>query len=256
VAITRDGTGSGKVSIQAALSCTITFTTNASRHLVVAGSYETASGTAPTVTDSASGSWAEKRKVASNGAGAGIEVATVIYSENRAAITSVTLTWGNTTYANFALDQWAGVITSGSFDSQQSADGVASTNAWGSDNLTNTDQNCLIYGAAVANDSANLPWTAPGGSWTEIFNEPDTTTKLASEAIFQIASGSTGPFSATFTYTGMSSGSYAGASTLVSFKPLLQAPVPTYANTPRDDELIALGSIVGPYSWVKPQSWF
>jgi len=38
--------------------------------------------------------------------------------------------------------------------------------------------------------------------------------------------------------------------------PTFPTKVPRYANTPRDDELIALGSVLGPYSWVKPQSWF
>lgn len=34
------------------------------------------------------------------------------------------------------------------------------------------------------------------------------------------------------------------------------APVPTYANTPRIDELLAAGAPLGPYSWVNAKNWF
>jgi len=220
--IARDGTGATLVTGTGVGTATITFTTTASRHLVVlAGAHSnSASDPRPTsISDSGSGSWTVKSKLATVGAGAGINASFVAYSENRAAITSVTFNFNTSNYFHLKLDQYSGVKSSGSFDVQQDAEGAVSTNAWSSGNLTASDPNCLIVGAAAGDDSANSTWTAPGGSWTETFQYGDTNTNTAAEGVFQIAAGSTGPFSATFTYLGMSAGGYAGVSTLVSFLP-------------------------------------
>lgn len=222
--IARDGTGSGKVGVQAVTQLVITFTTNANRHLVVAGGIiDVGAGTATSVVcnDSASGSWTTKQIKSTIGAGANIDFAFVCFRENAGAITSATITFNNGDgfYGQAALDQWTGVATSGSFDQMVTAEGAVSTNAWGTGNLTAGDPNCLIYGAADGDDSSTTTWTAPGAPWTEIYQEGDTNSTHASETIFQIASGSTGPFSATFTYLGMASGAFAGASILVSFLP-------------------------------------
>jgi hypothetical protein len=216
VAITRTGTGSGKVTVAGATTLVITITTTANRHLVIAGS--TAQQLLSSVADSGSGSWTIKIKTSTIGAGAGNHGSYVAYSENRGSITSATLTFAGAAYSHAALDQWDGVATSSSFDVQTDAEGAVSTDTWGSGNLTAGGNNYLIYGAASGDDSGANPWNAPGGAWTEIFQDGDTSVNTATNTVFQIASGSSGPFSATFDYTGMDGGGYAGCSCLVSFK--------------------------------------
>jgi hypothetical protein len=216
MAITRTGTGSGKVSVAGATTLVITFTTTANRHLVIAGS--TAQFLLSSVADSGSGSWTIKTKTSTIGAGAGNHGAYVAYSENRGSITSATLTFAGAAYCHAALDQFDGVATSGSFDVQTDAEGAIDVATWGSGNLTAGGTDYLIYGAASGDDSGASSWNAPGGAWTEIFQDGDTSVNTATNTVFQIASGSSGPFSATFDYIGMPGAGYAGCSCLVSFK--------------------------------------
>jgi hypothetical protein len=223
VAITRTGTGSGKVSVAGATTLVITITTTANRHLVIAGS--TSQFQLSSVADSGSGSWTIKSKVSTVG-GPNPHSAFVAYSENRGSITSATLTFAGAAYSHAALDQFDGVATSGSFDVQTDAEGAVSTNTWGSGNLTAGGTDYLIYGAASGDDSGANPWNAPGGAWTEIFQDGDTSVNTATNTVFQIASGSSGPFSATFDYVGMAASGYAGCSCLVSFKSASAGGVP------------------------------
>ena len=253
MAIARDGTGATKILWEGVGNGgqVITFTTTASRHLVVSGE---SNSPAVTVADSGSGSWTVKSRIM--GVGTGVSRVFVAYREDAAAVTTVTVTLsGGTNYGGAKLDQFTGVKTSGSFESETTADGTTASATFGSGNHTTTDPNALVIGAASGDDTSTAAWTTTLGSWTELAQDGNATTSLPWQTIYQIAVGSTGPYSLTWNYPPMN-GSYAGVSLLVSFASAVVTSVATYANTPRDDELIALGSVLGPYSWVKPQSWF
>ena len=245
MAIARDGTGATKIlwAGVGAGNQTITFTTTANRHLVVSGENN---ATTVTATDSGAGSWTVKTNTAST------LQPFVAYRENAASVTTVSVTLsGSPNYGGAKLDQFTGVATSASFESQTTATGTVASATFGSGNHTTTSPNALIVGAAAADDASTTAWTTTLGSFTELAQDGNSTSSTPWQTIFQIAAGSTGPYSITWNYPPNTA---AGQSLLVSFAP--SDNTPTYANTPRDDELIALGSVLGPYSWVKPQSWF
>lgn len=242
MAITRFGSGSGRVAAAGAATLKITFATTETKFLVAAGSvaYSGANAADPTLVDNLGTSWTVKAKRNVNGATADVQDAFVIFRENAPTLSSITITFPDaTSHSNVALDQFSGVQTSGSFDTQTVADGIASTNAWASGNLTAAAAGALIYGAASGDDSSNNPWTAPGAPWTEIFQFGDTTTQTATETIFQVGAG-TGPFSATFNYTGMVSGTAAGCSILTSFLALNAPSIDNFLT----DKYTYLGNVV------------
>ena len=247
MAIARDGTGATKILWVGVGNGnqTITFTTTASRHLVVSGGSEP---NAPTVSDSGGGTWVVKTNAAS------IDLPFVAYRENAGAVTTVSINLtGGTNYGGAKLDQFTGVATSASFESQTTATGTVASPTFGSGNHTTTSPNALVIGAAMANDSSTNAWTTTLGSFTELAQDGNSTSSAPWQTIFQVAVGNTGPYSITWNYP---NNTVAGQSLLVSFAPELGAPVPTYANTPRDDELLILAPPLGPYTWVKPDNWF
>jgi hypothetical protein len=232
MAIARDGTGAAKI-LWVAVSDgaqTITFTTNASRHLVVSG------GTfvnPPTVSDSGSGTWVVKSKT-----GAGTEVAFVCYRENAASVTTVSLNLTGGPSNNFGgakLDQYTGVATSASFESQTTADGSVGSATWASGNHTTTSPNALVVASAVADDSDTQVWTSTLGSWTELAQDGNSTNSVPWQSIFQIAAGSTGPYSITFNYPPMGGTGSAGANIVVSFAPVA---APTITQQPGNTNVV------------------
>jgi len=247
VTIARDGTGTGLIEAGNTTSYGGTFTTNNDRHLVIRGDWI---GVAPnTPTDSGSGSWTLRVKTHTAG-GIGTYVA---YSENRASITTFTVTFASGTYTRLALDQYSGVKTTGSYDAELLAEASAGNTSLASGNFTIGDANGLIIGVGASDDSGiSGPWASTGTGWSAVRSIADNVNGGSAEFADLIAVGSTGPYSRTWVCPGVNS---PFSSQLVSFLGQ-SAPVPTYANTPRDDELIALGSVLGPFSWVKPQSWF
>jgi hypothetical protein len=192
VAIARDGTGLALVDTVGSASVVLTFTTNASRFLTICGD-STVNGVS-TVVDSTSTTWTLKQFTGSVG------FLWIAYRENAPSITSVTITLGGSTFSNAKLDQWTGVKTSGAFDAQTTANGTPGSPTFSTGNHTAGDPNCLILANAYADDNSNQAWTTTLGAWTELGQFGDTTVAIGNQCVYQIASGSTGPFSLTFNY--------------------------------------------------------
>lgn len=211
--ITRFGTGSGKQSFVNQSSKTITYSFTAGKHAVVAGSIY---GTTITVSDSSSTSWTVQ-KITDGGPNS----AFVAYRENMpSGITSVTVTSDILAYGAVWVDEWDGVATSSSQDGSAvtAVNNTTPVNSLGTGNITPTDPNCLIYAAGSADDNSTTAWNTSLASptWTEIGQEADTTASHATQVLFIVASGSTGPFSRTFSYP---PGNAQMCTILVAFKP-------------------------------------
>lgn len=209
MAIARVGTGSGKQNIAGATSKVITYSFTAGNLGVVAGAFS--ANTTVTVADSSATGWTVLTQSDS-----GPNVAFVAYRANMpAGITSVTISCTGSAFGAAAADEFSGVATS----SPQDGSAVLATNngpvnTLASGNLTASQAGDLIVGAASADDGSNVAWNTTLGSWTQIFQEPDTTTSHAAQTAFQVGSG-TGPFALTWSYP---PGDSQMSSVLVAFK--------------------------------------
>ena len=170
---------------------------------------------APTVSDSSSTAWTiiEKRNAANT------VIGFFAYRENLpSGLTSVTVGSLASGAITYGFSEWSGVATSSSVD--QNPGGTTGANPLSTGSITNTDANCLIIALGASDDSNNLAWASNAG-WTTRWEEPDTNTTNAGKVIYQIASGSTGPFSATMDYPAATANDVA---IILSFKPGSSAP--------------------------------
>lgn len=211
--ITRFGTGSGKQNFVSQGSKAIAYAFTAGKHGIVSGSIY---GTTVSVVDSSSTAWTVVKV-----ADAGPNLVFVAYRENMpSGITSVTPTSDNSgAYGAVWVDEWSGVATSSSQDGSAvtAVNNTTPVNSLATGNLTATDPNCLIYAVGSGDDGSNTAWnTSLAGGWTEIGQEPDTTSSHAAQVLYTIASGSTGPFARTFSYP---PGDSQMCTLLVAFKP-------------------------------------
>jgi hypothetical protein len=220
--IARDGTGATRTQINSANPGTmvITFTTANDRFLVIAwavANVTTAACAIPTITDSGSGSWTTVSvEVIDPGTPVGYRTG-ISYSENRASITDVTLSFGSGShYGWFKLDQFTGVKTSSSQDGAAvTASAARPQSSIASGNLSTTDPNCLIVGVSQMDDGGTGVWNTTLGSWTALMTEPDLG-NTGAQAAYQIASGNTGPFSITWV---MTNAFFEASSVLAAFAP-------------------------------------
>jgi len=212
--IARVGTGSGETSVTNATSFTISYTpAGTGRLLSCVGSVSVPSaGLTVSVADSSGTTWSTTLQADDNQ-----DVAFISDLENdRSGLTSVTVTLDGSGYGHAAVDEWSGVRKYGakSVSVLASANHPASTVASG--NLVAADPNCLILGVCGADDSSNTAWNTTLGAWTQIFSDGDSISSHPAQAVYQIASGSTGPFSITWSYPPGNSGM---PSVLVAFLP-------------------------------------
>lgn len=149
---------------------------------------------APTVSDSSATAWTvvEKRNAANTVLGF------FAYRANLpSGITSVTVSGLASGAVSYGFSEWNSVATTSPVD--QNPGGTTGANPLSTGAITNVDANCLIVALGSSDDSNNLAWAANAG-WTTRWEEPDTTVSNAGKVIYQISTGSTGPFSATMDY--------------------------------------------------------
>jgi len=125
------------------------------------------------------------------------------------------------TFATYNLTEWSGVAASSPLDQSHAATGA---NPLATGSITNTNANDLIIAVGVSDDASTTAWdnTANTG-WTVEWNTGDSNTGTAGNSIYRIASGSTGPFSATMNYPPATT---VDASLIVSFLPSGAGPPP------------------------------
>ena len=173
-----------------------------------------------------------------------------IYSvENASALTAtVTVTFSAGSYGQVVIYEVTGIATGSAVDSTGTA-GADAANFTCS--LTTTVAGCTIFvGSTVYVDAiagADSGYVSSYGAVAA--NNGYAWSERNTDA------GAAGTKTVTGGYTSNPTTNCSIA--MVAYRPaVVLASVPTYANTPRADELIALGSVVGPYSWIKPRSWF
>jgi hypothetical protein len=177
----------------------------------------------PTVTGSSGGAWNVRNNVI--GASGKWFNATIAYRENApAGMTSVTI--GNLdATGNFITaksEEFSGVATSNSLDTAATGGGqVNSSNAGptgtlASGNMTTGNSGSLVIGICCSDDSANSSWASTLNGFTSMLAEGNSNSFQVAQSVFQVAAGSTGPFSLTWVY---SAGSDQIVGILCSFLP-------------------------------------
>lgn len=215
----RVGTGTGKLINDAASGSFANSpgSYTAGNMLCIAGSLNDNANTLTNITVAGNTGGAWTVKLSARSAGGNIAFIAFLLSAP-AGITSVTTTMvgAGTCYAVSSIDQYSGVSA---FDQINSSVGTSLPSGRSTGNITNTNSGDLIVAAFGSDDSATTDWDLLAGvasTGTLIHNEHDTTAHHASLVYYQIASGSTGPFSATARYPDETA---AAAALIVSFTP-------------------------------------
>lgn len=183
------------------------FTPTAGRCLVVYGGFVVTVGTPSggvTVADNLGGSWTVRYR--SNASAS--YIAFIAWRENiPSGITSVSVTVPGTGspggYSSAAVDEFDDILASSALDQTSGGSGDMSAAAVSSGNITTTWGHELLLTAAVSDDSSpNTAWDAIGGSgsWTQSFQEQDTTAHTAAQAGYQYVNGK-GTYNSTQRYS-------------------------------------------------------
>jgi len=178
------------------------FTPSAGNMLVISGALATKTGTpgVVSVTDSASGTWTVVKSEVD------IYSAFIAWRENiPSGLTSVTVNGNTSTTGLLAVDisEWSGMATASAQDQTNGASGNMAPAAVSSGNITTTNAVDLLLTAACSDGSGTTAWSAIGGSgtWTELFQESDTTIPhAAGQSGYQIVAA-TGTYNSTQRYS-------------------------------------------------------
>jgi len=144
----------------------------------------------------------------------------VAYEIAPSGVTSVTASGSAaSTFATYNLTEWSGVASSSPLDQNHSATGA---NPLSTGSITNTNANDLNIAVGVSDDASLTSWdNSANTGWTVEWQTGDSSTGTPGNLLYQIASGSTGPFSATMNYPPATS---VDVSLIVSFLPAGGAP--------------------------------
>lgn len=123
------------------------------------------------------------------------------------------------TFATYNLVEWSGNAASSPLDQSHAATGASPLNTG---SITNTNANNLNIAIGVCDDNSTTAWNNTANSaWTVEFNDGDSATGTPANVLYLIASGSTGPFSATMNYPPATANV---ASLILSFLPAGSGP--------------------------------
>ena len=178
------------------------FTPSAGNMLIISGALVTTGGFTPgvvSVTDSASGTWTLVKSEV------GLYSAFVAWRENiPSGLTSVTVNGNTSAFGFLSIDisEWSGMATASAQDQTNGASGNMAPAAVSSGNITTTNADDLLLTAAASDDIGNTGWSAIGGSgtWTELFQESDSTVHAAGQSGYQIVAA-TGTYNSTQRYS-------------------------------------------------------
>lgn len=182
---------------------TLGFSPTAGRCLVIYGGIILTSGTLTVLSVAANvgSTWTLKQRA---GVG-GHHFAFIAWLENiPGGITTVNITCGAgaSGYVACAVDEFDDITTSTAFDQTNGGGTDMSGAAVSSGNITTTQATELLLTAAVSDDNGTTAWASIGGSgtWTQSFQEADTTAHAAAQAGYQYVA-STGTYNSTQRYS-------------------------------------------------------
>jgi hypothetical protein len=179
------------------------FSPAAGNCLVIYGGYVCTGGTSgvSSVTDNLGGTWTTRTQFS----GPGTHVAFIAWRENiPAGITTVTVhgVGGASGYVAIAVDEFTDIVTASAQDQTNGGSGAMASAAVSSGNVTTTNAADLLLTAAVSDDNGTTAWNAIGGSgtWTQSFQEADSTTTAPTQTGYQVVL-TTGTYNSTHRYT-------------------------------------------------------